>query len=217
MGCAWPCNHTAFANGKVVTAKTTRCARCKVAGAPAPATLQLRGQRPGTRAGPVRFRAGGNPVRGFFCEDWNLLRGLVLTCVRAAQSWLDSESTYRLTVEKTKEAKEGAGFAQNEYEKWKDANKQAKKDLQITLERHAKERQALADEREIIKMIMRYIGVLHDVKASEKSIAAGGVDSVKDEETGSEFFVRAILAPIAMCVAGPVLCVTRPTLRVVAR
>ena len=31
---------------------------------------------------------------------------------------------------------------------------------------------------------MRYIGVLHDVKATEKSIAAGGRDSVKDEETG---------------------------------
>ena len=27
-------------------------------------------------------------------------------------------------------------------------------------------------------------GVLHDVKATEKSIAAGGVDSVKDPETG---------------------------------
>ena len=36
------------------------------------------------------------------------------------------------------------------------------------------------DERELIKMILRYIGVLHDVKATEKSIAAGGRDSVKD-------------------------------------
>lgn len=27
-------------------------------------------------------------------------------------------------------------------------------------------------------------GVLHDVKASDKSIAAGGRDSVKDDETG---------------------------------
>ena len=27
-------------------------------------------------------------------------------------------------------------------------------------------------------------GVLHDVKATEKSIAAGGRDSIKDEETG---------------------------------
>merc|ERR1712216_1073425 len=32
--------------------------------------------------------------------------------------------------------------------------------------------------------IMRYLGVLHDVKATEKSIAAGGRDSIKDEETG---------------------------------
>jgi hypothetical protein len=31
---------------------------------------------------------------------------------------------------------------------------------------------------------MRYIGVLHDVKATEKSIAAGGRDSIKDSETG---------------------------------
>jgi hypothetical protein len=65
-----------------------------------------------------------------------------------------------------------------------DANKQAKKDLEATLKRHAIERQSLSDEREIIKMIMRYIGVLHDVKATEKSFAAGGRDSVKDPETG---------------------------------
>jgi len=31
---------------------------------------------------------------------------------------------------------------------------------------------------------MRYIGVLHDVKASEKSVAAGGRDSVVDPQTG---------------------------------
>jgi hypothetical protein len=74
------------------------------------------------------------------------------------QSWLDSESTYRLTVEKSKEAAEGATFARNEYEKWADANKQAKKDLTATLARHATEREALADERGLIKMIMRLIG-----------------------------------------------------------
>ena len=39
----------------------------------------------------------------------------------------------------------------------------------------------LNEERELIKMILRYIGVLHDVKATEKSIAAGGRDSIKDE------------------------------------
>jgi hypothetical protein len=46
------------------------------------------------------------------------------------------------------------------------------------------QREELDGERALIKMIMRYIGVLHDVKATEKSIAAGGVDSVKDPETG---------------------------------
>jgi len=102
----------------------------------------------------------------------------------AMTSWLDSESTYRLTVEKSKEATEGATFARNEYEKWADANKQAKKDLAATLTRHAAEREALASERQLIKVIMRLIGVLHDVKASDKSIAAGGRDSVKDSETG---------------------------------
>ena len=76
----------------------------------------------------------------------------------ALQSWLDSESTYRLTVEKSKEATEGATFARNEYEKWSDANKQAKKDLVATLARHAAERQEIADERGLIKVIMRLIG-----------------------------------------------------------
>ena len=31
---------------------------------------------------------------------------------------------------------------------------------------------------------LSYQGVLNDVKATEKSIAAGGVDSVKDSKTG---------------------------------
>jgi len=102
----------------------------------------------------------------------------------AMKGWLDSESTYRLTVEKAKDAKKGSGFAQNEYEKWHDAHKQAKADLVVTLARHAVERESLADERKLIKQIMRFIGVLHDVKASEKSIAAGGRDSTIDAETG---------------------------------
>ena len=102
----------------------------------------------------------------------------------AMEGWLDSEAEFRLTVEKARDAKKGSSFAQDAYEKWHDANKQAKKDLAVTLARHEEERKALADERELIKMIMRYIGVLHDVKATEKSFAAGGRDSVKDEETG---------------------------------
>ena len=52
------------------------------------------------------------------------------------------------------------------------------------MKKHEIERKDMDDERELIKMILRYIGVLHDVKATEKSIAAGGRDSVKDSETG---------------------------------
>jgi hypothetical protein len=102
----------------------------------------------------------------------------------AMSSWLDSESKYRLTVEQVKEAREGASFAQDEYEKWKTAHKKAQEDLAATKARHAEERKNLEEERDVIKEIMRYLGVLHDVKATEKSIAAGGRDSVKDAESG---------------------------------
>merc|ERR1719504_339259 len=99
-------------------------------------------------------------------------------------TWLDAESKYRLTVEKMQEARQGGQFARDNYEKWQTAYKRAKEDLEATISRHNEERQNLLDERELIKEIMRYIGVLHDVKATEKSIAAGGRDSVKDEESG---------------------------------
>jgi len=102
----------------------------------------------------------------------------------AMSSWLDSESNYRLTVEQVKEAKKGASYASNEYEKWETANKKAREDLAATLARHAEERLDLEDERGVIKEILRYLGVLHDVKATEKSIAAGGRDSTVDPETG---------------------------------
>merc|ERR1712216_319640 len=46
----------------------------------------------------------------------------------------------------------------------------------------------------------RYIGVLHDVKATEKSIAAGGRDSVKDEETGvsDPYNIKKAVSPQAL-------------------
>jgi len=92
-----------------------------------------------------------NITMGKVTKEWN----------DALSGWLDSESKYRLTVEKAKEAKAGSEFARNDYEKWNTAYKKAKQDL-----------------------VMRYIGVLHDVKATEKSIAAGGRDSTIDKETG---------------------------------
>jgi hypothetical protein len=98
------------------------------------------------------------------CLCWHRRGTVALAAnqLRFPQSWLDSESTYRLTVEKAKEATEGATFARNEYEKWSNAWKDAKKALAETLKRHDIDRAALADERKLIKMIMRMIGkMLH--------------------------------------------------------
>jgi hypothetical protein len=102
----------------------------------------------------------------------------------AMTAWLDANAKYRLALDQASEASKGAAFATDEYEKWMQTNKQAKKSLAEQTARHALQRTALLNEKELIRAIMRLIGVLHDVKATEKSIAAGGRDSVKDAETG---------------------------------
>ena len=102
----------------------------------------------------------------------------------AMEQWLDTESTYRIRIEHAKEAKDGANFAEQEYEKYRQATKEAQSNYDYGLKKHDLERTEMDDERELIKSIMRYIGVLHDIKATDKSIAAGGRDSVKDPETG---------------------------------
>jgi len=53
----------------------------------------------------------------------------------------------------------------------------------------------LDGERALIKMIMRYIGVLHDIKAAEKSVTAGGFTLSK--------MVRLVLA-IPMALLAPI-------------
>ena len=84
----------------------------------------------------------------------------------AMEQWLDTESTYRLRIKQAKEASDGAKESQSNYD--------------YGLKKHDLERTEMDDECELIKSIMRYIGVLHDIKATDKSIAAGGSDSVKD-------------------------------------
>mmetsp|Transcript_25687 Transcript_25687/g.51451 ORF Transcript_25687/g.51451 Transcript_25687/m.51451 type:complete len:258 (-) Transcript_25687:123-896(-) len=73
---------------------------------------------------------------------------------KAMETWLDSESTYRLTIEKSKEATEGASFARSEYEKWAEAHKAAKSALATIVKRHGEERKNLDLERELIKESM---------------------------------------------------------------
>jgi hypothetical protein len=77
---------------------------------------------------------------------------------QALASWLDSESTFRLTVEKAQEAKDGAAYAREQYEKYSTAYKSAKSTLDQILKQNAEERNGLLDERELIKEIMRMIG-----------------------------------------------------------
>jgi len=96
-------------------------------------------------------------------------------------AWLDSESSYRLTVEKAKEATEGADYARNQYEKYNTAYLDAKKTLDQINKQNAEERNGLLDERDLIKEIMVMIGVMNDVEATDKDIAAGGKNSDKNQ------------------------------------
>ena len=55
-------------------------------------------------------------------------------------AWLDAESAYRLSVQKAKEAKEGAKFAEEEYEKYREAQKEAKENFEAGKKKHDQER-----------------------------------------------------------------------------
>ena len=76
----------------------------------------------------------------------------------ALGAWLDSESSYRLTVEKAKEATDGADYARQQFEKYNTAYLDAKKTYDSILAQNAEERSGLLDERELIKQIMVMIG-----------------------------------------------------------
>ncbi len=76
----------------------------------------------------------------------------------ALGAWLDSESQYRLTVEKTKEADEGSRYAQQQYEKYHTAYTAARTVSDGIARSNAVELADLLDERDLIKEIMRMIG-----------------------------------------------------------
>ena len=76
----------------------------------------------------------------------------------ALGAWLDSESSYRLTVEKAKEATDGADYARQQFEKYNTAYLDAKKTLDEINKQNAEERSGLMDERDLIKQIMVMIG-----------------------------------------------------------
>lgn len=53
----------------------------------------------------------------------------------AMEQWLDTESTYRLRIEQAKEAKDGANFAEQEYEKYRQASKMPQSNYHCSLKK----------------------------------------------------------------------------------
>ena len=92
----------------------------------------------------------------------------------ALHSWLDGESAYRLEIEKKAEAEKGATFAREAYEKWKAATLDTKERLDAMEKRYPKEKADIEAEKEIIKTIMRYLGIMDDQAVDAKSAEAGG-------------------------------------------
>lgn len=99
--------------------------------------------------------------------------------MNALRAWLDGESTYRLEVEKQQEANEGAAFARSEYEKWDATVKATKERLAAMNAKYPKEKADIVLERELIKTIMRLIGIMDDQPLDEAGKAAGGYMAAK--------------------------------------
>jgi hypothetical protein len=113
----------------------------------------------------------------------------------ALRAWLDGESTYRLEVEKQKEAEEGAAFARAEYEKWDATVKQTKERLEKMQTDYPKEKESIANERELIKTILRLLGIMEDVPLDETSKNAGGY--VASEKARSAATLKQLKAKVA--------------------
>jgi len=110
---------------------------------------------------------------------------LAIDADETLKAWLDSESSYRLQQEKKKEAEEGAKFARDRYEKWSQTVKatQARYDKMIT--DHGKEHQTIADQRMLLKEILRMLGILADTPLDDATAAAGGYSATKAKRTST--------------------------------
>jgi len=109
----------------------------------------------------------------------------------ALRAWLDGESQYRLETEKQKEAEEGATFARSEYEKWMSTVTSTKARLAKMEVRYPKEKESIASERELLKTILRLLGIMEDQPVDDVSKAAGGYKA-KDTAT-----LKALKAKVA--------------------
>jgi hypothetical protein len=74
------------------------------------------------------------------------------------QAWLDSQTAYRLALEKAKEAANGATYAAEQVEKLNAALAEAKKRLAEVEAQTEEERNGLLDERRLIQSLMDRVG-----------------------------------------------------------
>jgi hypothetical protein len=118
--------------------------------------------------------------------------------MNALRAWLDGESTYRLEVEKEKEAAEGAAFARAQYEKWEATVKATKERLDTMNAKYPKEKEDIALERELIKTIMRLVGIMEDQPLDEASKAAGGYMAAKKADAQALKELKAKVAELKL-------------------
>ena len=95
------------------------------------------------------------------------------------KAWLDAESQYRLQVEKKEEAENGAKFARDRYEKWSMTVQETKDRLAKMQAEYGPEEQSIADQRMLIKEILRMLGIMADQPLDDASKAAGGYTAEK--------------------------------------
>lgn len=89
-------------------------------------------------------------------------------------AYLQCESAADLAKKEKEEAQKGANYATNQYNNYKDTVDQAEANI-ITLRKDTADRlEALRAENEMIKKILRMLGMLEEVGPSAKGIEAGG-------------------------------------------
>lgn len=114
----------------------------------------------------------------------------------ALHAWLDGESAYRLEIEKQQEAQEGAKFARQEYEKWFQTVKATKERLEKMEKDYPAEKQSIADERSLLKEILRLLGIMEDQPLDEASANAGGYMKSKAKDSAELKQLKAKVAEL---------------------
>merc|ERR1712127_1158657 len=96
------------------------------------------------------------------------------------------------------EAEEGAKFARAEYEKWMATVTATKARLESMEKTYPKEMQSIADERELLKTILRLLGIMDDQPADDVSKAAGGYVAEKARSASTLKQLKAKVAELKL-------------------